>query len=248
MKFVGLYNLGGGATGTELFTGTDPNVLTNANSRQISQRDDVFFIGQISNLSPVDVEIHLHTTFKGGSSGLHRHDLRAYESLEIRCIPLKELGVVLDGTALIHGMGVLVQPENETESAVLLANAGLVERLPDGRYYNFTTYDHTDIAAAETNTIATPSTDNALRVYKITISVQGANRVTLEWTDDDGTTDPNIIGTINFTAEGSFVYDFGDKGIPCPNGVNGVGGLLRAITSTAAVTDIDVIYTNVQNQ
>ncbi len=72
--------------------------------------------------------------------------------------------------------------------------------------------------------------------------MQAPNRVELRWTDSDGTSNPNAIGVINFTGEGTFVYDFGDNGLLIPNGID---GLLRAITSTTAVTDIDVISEDV---
>ena len=246
MKFLGFYNLG--ATGTESFTGTDAGVVATANNRKITAPADAFFIGQFSNLSPIDIRLFLRSEYIGTASGLHVHDLRAYESIELRCIPLVSIGVALNGTALIHGMGILVVPESPEEKAVLLANAGILERLPSGRYYNFTIYDHADITTNTTTTIATPASGQRVRVYKIIIGTITAVRCELRWTDSDGTSNVRRIGQINFGGEGSFVIDLGDKGIECPNGND---GLLRVVTTNIGASpavDVDVISTDVLDQ
>ncbi len=248
MKFVKLFNLGEGINGSETFTGTNARQpATNASGRAditVGVHDDDFFKGQITNLSGIDVRLSLFTTWKGTDHLIHSHDLRAYESIEIK-MPLRMMNVIVNGTVILHGMGVIVRPETKEEEAILWASAGLIERLNDGRYYRFPTYDHTDIATATTTTLATPASGATIRVYKITVSVQAAARPVVEWTDANGTSNINILGTLNFAGEGTFVYDFGDKGLENPNGAN---GLLRLLSNNTAVLDIDVISEDVVNQ
>jgi len=74
-------------------------------------------------------------------------------------------------------------------------------------------------------------------VYKITVSAAAAQTVELQFTNAAaGSID--VIGLVRFGAEGTFVYDFDPALLQNPNGQN---GLMQAITSTAAQTDIDVI-------
>lgn len=248
MKLVTIWNLGTGAVGTVLFTGTSSTEPATPSQGpvdvKVGVKDNDFFLGQISNLSGIDVQLNLMVEWQGDFRGIHAHDLRAYEAIDVR-MPLKFLNVIVNGSALIHGMGVIVRPESKEEEAILFANAGLIERLTDGRYYRFPTYDHTDINTATTTTLATPVAGRTIRVYKITVATDGAAAPTLAWTDSDGTSNPNAIGTLRFAGEGVFVYDFGDKGLECPNGAD---GLLRVTSNNTAVLDIDVISEDVLNQ
>ena len=70
------------------------------------------------------------------------------------------------------------------------------------------------------------------------LSTQGAARPILQWTDSDGTSNVNIIGGPNYAAEGSWIWDFADECLHCPNGV---GCLLRCVSNNTAVLDLDVI-------
>ena len=105
--------------------------------------------------------------------------------------------------------------------------------------YGFDTddYKNVQITTATTTDLWLPTTDTDIEVYKVTISVSGANIVDLIWTDD---VNGNVktIGKIRMTGEGSFVYDFDSAGLRNPNRQN---GKLRAITTTTATTDIQVI-------
>ena len=74
-------------------------------------------------------------------------------------------------------------------------------------------------------------------MYKITVSTAAAQTVELQFTNAAaGSVD--VIGLLRFGAEGTFVYDFDTALLQNPNGQN---GLLQAITTTTAQTDIDVI-------
>ena len=70
------------------------------------------------------------------------------------------------------------------------------------------------------------------------MSVAGAQTIELEWTDSAGTGGVNVIGMYRFGAVGTFVMDFDTAMLRNPNGQN---GLLRAITTTTASTQIDCI-------
>lgn len=232
-----------GQSGTEEFTGTSSVALLPANTRKIVDYENQYFFGQISNLSNVDVRLSLKTL--GLGSNIHSHDLRAKESINIKCLPIQELGIIINGSVLVHGMGVIVEIDNSEDLARLISGGiGLFEELHDYRHYTFPLTDHTDIAAAQTTTLITPTTGKSIRVYKITVAVAAANNVTLRFTNAAaGSAD--IIGTLIFASSGVFVYDFGDRGWENPNGED---GLLQAITSTAGDTDIDVIYEEVELQ
>ncbi len=224
-------------TGQRSFTGTD--LIQEAGSFGIGDTSNDFFVGQIENVSDVSAQIELV-----GFGGLsQRFRLRPNEAIRVQGSPLSQVRVFVNGTVTLRVTGTIITADTIEEANMLLTQANIIERAAStASVFSFPTYDHTDIAAATTTTIATPAAGLSIRVYKITVSVQGANRVELRWTDSDGTSNPNAIGVINFTAEGTFVYDFGDNGILIPNGID---GLLRAITSQAAVADIDVISEDV---
>ena len=241
IRFDTMWQLAG-SSGTEEFTGTDSVRASQANVRGICDPNQ-FFSGQISNLSNVDIK--LGVVLHEGSNKIHLHDLRAKESLEIVNLPVAQIQVALNGTALVHGMGRIVTVENENDRNLLLQTAKLIERLNDFRYYGFPSTAHKDINSATTTTLVTPSLGKTLRFYKITLSSQGAvNDLVLETTASGGGS-ANIIGTINFPSAGTWVYDFGDHGWQNPNGED---GLLKLISVNATVLDVDVIYEEVDNQ
>jgi len=240
--------MGNGISGSEIFTGTSNQMPAKPSQGKsditVGIKEDDFFLGQVSNLSGIDVKLSLKSGWKGSDHMIHAHDLRAYESIDIR-MPLRTLNVIVNGVVIIHGMGVVVRPETQQEEAVLWANSGLLERLHDGRYYSFKKYKHTEISSITTTTLVTPADGFAIRVYKITVSTIGKPEPRLQWTDQNGVSNINVIGKIMFSGKGTFVYDFGDKGLEIPNGIN---GLLRLVSDNTEDIEVDVIYSEVQYQ
>ncbi len=224
-------------TGQRTFTGTD--LIQEAGSVEVGELALDFFVGQIENVSDQTCQLELV-----GYRGLQqRFRLRPNEAVRVRGCPLSRVRVFVNGTVTLRGTGNVLRAENESDNTLLLLQSNIIERAAStASVFVFSTYDHTDIVTATTTTIATPGAGFSIRILKITVAVQGANRVELRWTDSDGTSNPNAIGVINFTGEGTFVYDFGDNGLLIPNGID---GLLRAITSSTSVTDIDVISEDV---
>ena len=237
MQFLALYNFKGG--GTEQITG-----ITNANmpsaTDTISQNQNIFFNGQFSNLSRTLVHIRLEAFESNGQTTLHKHDIRPYEAISLKNIPLRAIHVFVEPnvTAGFHGMGAITQVEDADERAVALTKCDIFETLNQSPDFDTDEYTKTTITTATTTTIMTPSTDTSLGLYKVTVACAGANTVELEWTNAAGTGGINVIGLLRFGAEGSFVYDFDTAMLRNPNGQN---GLLRAITTTTASTQIDCI-------
>jgi len=237
MQFLSLYNFKGG--GTEQITGSANANLPSATDT-ISQNQNMFFNGQFSNLSRTLVHIRLEAFKSNGQTTLHKHDIRAYESINLRNIPLRSISVFVEPniTAGFHGMGALTLIEDSDERAVALTKCDIFETLHQSPDFDTDEYTKTTITTATTTTIMTPSTDTALGLYKVTISSAGAQTVELEWTNAAGTGGIEVIGLVRFGAEGTFVYDFDTAMLRNPNGQN---GLLRAITTTTASTQIDCI-------
>lgn len=227
----------GSETGQATFTGTD--LIQEAGSVEIGESQFDFFVGQIENVSDQTCQLELV-----GYQGLQqRFRLRPNESVRIRGCPLSRLRVFVNGTVTLRGTGNVIRAQTRQEVNLLLLQSNIIERAAStASVFVFPTYTHTDITTATTTTVSDPAAGLALRIYKITVSTQGANRIELRFTDSDGTSNPNTIGIINFSGEGTFVYDFGDNGILSPNGLD---GLLRAITSQAVVVDVDVISEDV---
>ena len=223
MQFIALYNF-------NLPSDTDT----------INQDPNVFFNGQFSNLSRTLVHVRLEAFKTNGQTTLHKHDIRAYESINLRNIPLRSISVFVEPniTAGFHGMGALTLIEDSDERAVALTKCDIFETLHQSPDFDTDEYTKTTITTATTTTIMTPSTDTALGLYKVTISSAGAQTVELEWTNSAGTGGVEVIGLVRFGAEGTFVYDFDTAMLRNPNGQN---GLLRAITTTTASTQIDCI-------
>ena len=237
MQFVSLYNFKGG--GTEEITGiTNENMPSDTDT--INQDPNVFFNGQFSNLSRTLVHIRLEAFKTNGQTTLHKHDIRAYESLDLRNIPLRSISVYVapNVTAGFHGMGVLTQVEDADERAVALTKSAIWETLHQSPDFDTDEYTKTTITTATTTTVMTPSTNTAIGLYKVTMSCAAAQTIELEWTDATGTGGINVIGLYRFGAEGTFVLDFDTAMLRNPNGQN---GLLRAITTTTAGTQIDCI-------
>ena len=237
MQFLSLYNFKGG--GTEQITGiTNENMPSETDT--ISQNPNIFFNGQFSNLSRTLVHIRLEAFKSNGQTTLHKHDIRPYESLSLKNIPLRAIHVYIEPnvTAGFHGMGALTQVEDADERAVALNKCDIFETLNQSPDFDTDIYTKTSISTATTTTIMTPTTSTSLGLYKVTVSCAAANTVELEWTDSAGTGGVQVIGLVRFGAEGTFVYDFDTAMLRNPNGQN---GLLRAITTTTAATQIDCI-------
>ena len=234
MEFNGFYNFGGG--GTEIIVGVANDNLP-SHTENVCANEKMLFTGQFANLS----RQLIHITFQGFGSAqaFHKHDLRAYESIELFNIPLSSLGVhVPTGETIgFHGMGTIWTAQDEDEYAIMGAKSGMFEKLPNSPEFNTDSYTRVTQAAAATVDLVVSSSDDDFAAYKITASAAGANVVDLFWTDS---ADGNVafIGQLNFASAGSFVYDFPASMLRNPNRQ---GGKLRMTTSTAASTVVDVI-------
>ena len=237
MQFLSLYNFKGG--GTEQITGITNENMPSATDT-ISQNQNIFFNGQFSNLSRTLVHVRLEAFKSNGQTTLHKHDIRAYESLDLRNVPLRSISVYVEPnvTAGFHGMGALTLIEDSDERAVALTKCAIWETLHQSPDFDTDEYTKTTITTATTTTIMTPSTNTAIGLYKVTMACAAAQTIELEWTDSAGTGGVNVIGLYRFGAEGTFVLDFDTAMLRNPNGQN---GLLRAITTTTAATQIDCI-------
>ena len=237
MRFYGFYNFKGG--GTEQITGISNEGLPSSTDN-ISNNPNILFSGQFSNLSRRLVHVGLHAFRHDGSTTLHKHDIRAYESLNLSNIPLQKIDVYVESglTVGFHGMGVHTLIEDDDERAVALTKSNINESLNQSPDFDTDIYTSTTITTATDTIVMTPSTNTALGLYKVTVACAGANTVQLKWTDTAGTGGFQIIGLMRFGAEGTFVYDFDTAMLRNPNGQN---GQLMATTTTTASTQIDCI-------
>ena len=237
MRFYGFYNFKGG--GTEQITGISNEGLPSSTDN-ISNNPNILFSGQFSNLSRRLVHVGLHAFRHDGSTTLHKHDIRAYESLNLSNIPLQKIDVYVESdiTVGFHGMGVHTLIEDDDERAVALTKSNINESLNQSPDFDTDIYTSTTITTATDTIVMTPSTNTSLGLYKVTVACAGANTVQLKWTDTAGTGGFQIIGLMRFGAEGTFVYDFDTAMLRNPNGQN---GQLMATTSTTASTQIDCI-------
>jgi len=234
MKFVGMYNFGGG--GTEIITGVANEQLP-SHTENIGYNEKVLFSGEFTNLSRTLVHITLHGF--GSAQSFHRHDLRAYESFVVQNVPLASVSIYVNAGENIgfHGMGTLVEAEDEDEYAIMLAKSTMNEKLPNSPVFNTDDYTRVTQAAAATVDLLVSGADEDFAVYKITVSPVAANIIDLFWTDA-ANGNVEFIGQLNFASAGTFVYDFPDSMLRNPNRQ---GGKLRMTTSTAASTVVDII-------
>ena len=240
MRFVGFYNFGG--SGTETITGGANPAIPSAREN-VCAGEMMFFSGQFSNLSRYLVDITLRGFQRGGVSQMHRHDLRAYESLNCIMIPLSEVAISPPANIEIgfHGMGLLWEAEDKEEYAICAAKSKLTESLNQSPDFVLDRFEDNTVAAIGTSTLWTPVANTTIGLYKITISANAAQEATIFFTDSAGA-NPEIIGQINFGASGTFVYDFDTALLQNPNRiVAGLGGLLRLTTTTAASTRVSCI-------
>ena len=237
MKFVGLYNFKG--AGTEVITGNGNENI--ASSKDVVSNDPkIFFSGQITNLSRVLIAVSIHGNGDGIGSinGLHKHDLRPYESLNLIMVPVKEIDVIIATTEKIgfHGMGVLWRAEDEDEYAIMASKSSITEGGSYNKVFDTDSYTRVSPTTATTDDIIASGVNNDFALYKLTITAAAAGIVDIFWTDAD---DSGIvfIGRYNFAAAGTFVLD-------CPEWMrnpNRQGGKLRYTTATAINWTIDVI-------
>ena len=234
MKFVGMYNFGGG--GTEIITGVANEQLP-SHTENIGYNEKVLFSGEFTNLSRTLVHVTLHGF--GSAQSFHRHDLRAYESFVVKNVPLSSVSIYVKANEDIgfHGMGTLVEAEDEDEYAIMLAKSTMNEKLPNSPNFDTDHYERVTQAAAATVDLVVSEADEDFAVYKITVSPVAANIIDLFWTDS-ANANVEFIGQLNFASAGTFVYDFPDSMLRNPNRQ---GGKLRMTTSTAASTVVDVI-------
>ena len=234
MDFNGFYNFGGG--GTEIIVGVANDNLP-SHTENVCANEKMLFTGQFANLS----RQLIHITFRGFGSAqaFHRHDLRAYESIQVFNVPLASMSVSVPAGESIgfHGMGTIWTAQDEDEYSIMGAKSGMFEALPNSPNFNTDSYTRVTQAAAATVDLVVSAADDDFAVYKITASVAAANVIDIFWTDSvNGNI--NFIGQLNFASAGTFVYDFPDSMMRNPQRQ---GGKLRMTTSTAASTVVDVI-------
>lgn len=234
MKFVGMYNFGGG--GTEIITGIANENLP-SHTENIGYNEKVLFSGEFTNLSRTLVHITLHGF--GSAQNFHRHDLRAYESFVVQNVPLASVSIYVNANEEIgfHGMGTLVEAEDEDEYAIMLAKSTMNEKLPNSPQFNTDEYTRVTVAAAQTGDLVVSGADEDYALYKMTISAQAAQTVDVFWTDS-ANANVEFIGKISFGDLGTWVYDFDPAYLRNPNRQ---GGKLRYTTATAASTTFDCI-------
>ena len=234
MEFNGFYNFAGGGTETILGVANDnlPSFTEN-----VCANEKMLFTGQFSNLS----RQLIHITFQGfgTAQAFHRHDLRAYESIQVYNVPIASvaLHVPAGETIGIHGMGTIWTAQDEDEYSIMGAKSGMFEALPNSPNFNTDSYTRVTQAAAATVDLVVSGANDDFAAYKITVSPVAAQVIDLFWTDSvNGNI--NFIGNLNFAGAGTFVYDFPDSMMRNPARQ---GGKLRMTTSTAASTVVDVV-------
>ena len=234
MKFLGMWNLGGG--GTEVILGVANENLP-SHTENIGYNEKVFFSGEFTNLSRTLVHITLNGF--GSAQSFHRHDLRAYESFVVKNLPLASLSIYVNAGELIgfHGMGALVQAEDEDEYAICLAKASMNEALPNSPQFDTDEYTRISVAAAQTADIFASGADDDYALYKLTASADAAQILDIFWTDS-ANANVEFIARIDLAGAGTYSIDFDPAYLRNPNRQ---GGKLRYTTTTAANTVIDSI-------
>ena len=234
MKFVGLWNFGGG--GTEIITGVANENLP-SHTENIGYNEKVLFSGEFTNLSRTLVHITLHGF--GSAQSFHRHDLRAYESFVVKNIPLASMSVYVNAGEEIgfHGMGSLVEAEDEDEYAICLAKSTMNEKLPNSPQFDTDEYTRVTVAAAQTADIFASGADEDYALYKLTASADAAQTLDIFWTDS-ANANVEFIARIDLAGAGTYSIDFDPAYLRNPNRQ---GGKLRYTTATAANTVIDSI-------
>lgn len=231
----GYFTLDGAVEGVLTIIGTNDQVFSSLLSQASSGR--CFVSGTLINETPQSYNIKI----VGDNMEASIFTIKGYEAIRFTKMPLQQIRVAVNGTVRLRGLGLITDPINDTDGhdrSMLNITSGLFLEAEAGRILIYDQETHTDIASATTTTVLDPTSGHTGRIYKITISTQGACRLTLETSDSDGSSNLHILGIVNFAGEGTFVYDFGDRGKTITNGVN---GLVRVISNNTAVVDIDLI-------
>jgi len=237
MRLVGLYNFGG--SGTQVITGNG-TINIPSFTETIANDPNMFFSGQITNLSMELIKVTLKVNVAGGSpaAGFHQHDLRPRESLNVIMIPIKEFAIHIGSTNQIglHGMGVLWLAEDIDEYAVMASKSSLTETGSQPPTFDTDSITRVTSTTIQTADVIASAADSDFALYKAIIGCAGANVVSLFWTDS---LDANIlfIGAYHFGGAGTFVLDCSEW----LRNPNRQGGILRFTTTTTAATTIDAI-------
>lgn len=236
MQFYGFYNAFG--SGTEVITGGANANLASAED-VVSNNPNIYFNGQYSNLSRQLIHLTFYALRQNGTTTLHKHDIRPYESIDLRNIPLNKLQVFVPANASVgfHGMGVLTLIEDEDERAVALTKSSISESLRGSPNFNTDIFNKNTITTATTTTLWTPVANSSIGLYKLNMACAGAQTIEVFFTDS-ASANPRVIGLYRFGAEGTYTMDFDVAMLRNPHGD---GGLLRATTTTTASTQIDTI-------
>ena len=234
MKFVGMYNFGGG--GTEIVTGVANENLP-SHTENVCFNEKVMFTGQFANLSRE--LIHITIRGFGSAQNFHRHDLRAFESFQVYNIPISSMSVYAPAGQSIgfHGMGSLWEAEDEDEYAIMGAKSGMFEALPNSPQFNTDLYTRISVAAAQTADIFASGADEDYALYKLTASANAAQTLDIFWTDS-ANANVRFISRIDLAGAGTYSLDFDPAFLRNPHRQ---GGKLRYTTATAANTVIDSI-------
>ena len=234
MKFLGMWNFGGG--GTETILGV-ANFNIPSHTENVCYNEKTMFSGQITNLSRE--LIHVTVNGFGSAQSFHRHDLRAYESLTLHNVPVASMSIYIPPglTCGVHGMGSLVECEDEDEYAIALAKSSMTEVLPNSPQFNTDSYTRIAVAAIQTADIIASGTLNDYALYKLTVSADAAQTIDIFWTNA-ANGNVQFITRIDLAGAGTYSIDFDPAYLRNPNRQ---GGKLRYTTITAAQTVIDSI-------
>jgi len=229
-----MYNFGGG--GTEVITGVANEQLP-SHTENIGYNEKVLFSGEFTNLSRTLV--HITLVGFGSAQNFHRHDLRAYESFVVKNVPLSSVSIYVNAGEEIgfHGMGTLVEAEDEDEYAIMLAKSSMNEKLPNSPQFDTDEYTRISVAAAQTADIFASGVNDDYALYKLTVSATAAQTLDIFWTNA-ANGNVQFITRIDLAGAGTYSIDFDPAFLRNPNRQ---GGKLRYTTTTAANTVIDSI-------
>ena len=234
MEFNGFYNFGGGGTETILGVANEniPSFQEN-----VCANEKMLFTGQFANLSRQLIHITFHGF--GSAQAFHRHDLRAYEAIQVYNIPMSSVAIhVPTGETIgIHGMGTIWTAQDADEYAIMGAKSGMFESLSASPNFNTDSYTRVVVAAIQTADIIASGATDDYGLYKLTVSSTAAQAIDIFWTDSvNGNVE--FITRIDLAGAGTYSLDFDASLLRNPNRQ---GGKLRYTTSTAANTVIDAI-------
>lgn len=195
MRQVGFWSLGTD-TGKRVFTGTSATVLDPANVFNLVTIEGRYFTGQIQNLSN-DTDVILIISGFGAVSQV-RYTLHARECLICQNVPIGSIGVILNGTVVMQGIGQYMQLDRlEMENIAVVGTAGFsllqssfikIEKISDNSvgtaaFWQDPAVVNNPAALADlvTYTVVTKG-----YIYGIYIDSPEANRFLLTWTSAAG--------------------------------------------------------------